>query len=245
MNEFLQSLEKPNEDIVKKALIRLFNGVVNTNKLIGLGDLEGDEKEKLISTYKSLCLEEGKEGIAAVENKDKVEFLDFMVDYLVVGYYLHYLQEGELGKITLILDEGITRDYKEFFLPSFEDGDYINCVYPVQDMLGNANIDINKAVDEVLESNLSKFPTMDELREGLSTQEHIDVGGVPDEVLVEIQIECIEDNGRYEGVICREVVAGEGETRLVFWSTTEYGETKVKYLKPCTFKEPDFESCWN
>ncbi|QEG08867.1 hypothetical protein [Aeromonas phage 4L372XY] len=248
--EFLNSLVKK-EDEIKKALTKLYQGVRATNKFLGL-----ENSPELQDTYYKLRIEECSELFTAIENEDKVEFLDAVVDGLVVvgyEYFLKYKEPDfdkyeEIGKGTVlsILEQieytyNRTRDYDDTL-------GYLEMLFNIMD------INHMKAVNEVLESNWSKFPTVTEFGESswwsnvnLKCNEKVKL-----RELLEYQIAHIEKQGRYVDVY-HELRYDEsvGEDRVIFWSRGEEqadGSIKEfkapKYVKPCTFKEPDFASCW-
>jgi hypothetical protein len=62
--------------------------------------------------------------------------------------------------------------------------------------------------------------------------------------VLDFQVYLLEQGGRYEGVSAEMVVDSEGDERYVFWSSTEYGKKKRKYLKAASFKVADLTSCW-
>ena len=115
-------------------------------------------------------------------------------------------------------------------------------------------LDINhmKAVNEVLKSNWSKFPTKSELKDAYKEYWDEWENEIASSTVIGFQIEEIEDQGRYVDVY-HEVRYDEsvGKDRIIFWAKGEKqkdGSIKEfkspKYVKPRTFKEPDFASCW-
>lgn len=248
--EFLNSLVKK-EDEVKKALTKLYQGVRATNNFLGL-----ENSPELQDTYYKLRCEEVGELFTAIKNEDKVEFLDAVVDGLVVvgyEYFLRYtkpdLDDFEVGKgvvssVIVQLECNYTK------VQNYDD------TLGYLEMLFN-QLDINhmKAVNEVLESNWSKFPTVTEFGESswwsninLKCSEKVKL-----RELIEYQIVEIEKQGRYVDVY-HELRYDEsvGEDRIIFWAKGEKqknGSIKEfkapKYVKPtATFSEPDFASCW-
>lgn len=249
--EFLNSLVKK-EDEVKKALIKLYQGVRATNKFLGL-----ENSPELQDTYYKLRIEEVGELFTAIKNEDKVEFLDAVVDGLVVvgyEYFLKYKEPDfdkyeEIGKGTMLSSlEQIEYTYNKT-------RDYDDTLGYLEMLFNTMDIDHMKAVNEVLESNRSKFPTVTDFGESslwsninLKCSEKVKL-----RELIEYQIVEIEKQGRYVDVY-HELRHDEsvGEDRVIFWAKGEKqpdGSIKEfkapKYVKPtATFSEPDFASCW-
>lgn len=248
--EFLNSLVKK-EDEVKLALTKLYQGVRATNKFLGL-----ENSPKLQSTYFQLRQEEVGELFTAIENKDKVEFLDAVVDGLVVVGY-EYLLKYDLYRE---LAPASNKTYKLRYLLNKVLKNFkteIACgttLCWLEEMFNQLDVDHMKSVDEVLESNHSKFPTVTEFGESswwsnviFKCNEKVNL-----RELIEYQIGDILKQGRYVDVY-HELRYDDsvGEDRVIFWAKGEKqhdGSIKEfkapKYVKPCTFKEPDFKSCW-
>lgn len=235
---FLESLCPPSTaytDIFEK----LFQGVISTNKMIGMDydNMNSEENESICANYEKLCIEEGKEIIGAVKNKDKVELVGELVDYLVVGYFFLHLYTGctELyDNHNLYLGEDINETY-DAFVSLYTMGDYLDAIPLVETMLCDMDVDLERVVDTVLEANLSKFPTLELLYEAGFVQ-------APD--VISRQISVLEGGDRYGGVTCKKVIGPTGAEHLTFWSKTEYGKPKVKYLKPITTIKPNYAACW-
>ena len=245
--EFLNNLVKK-EDEVKKALTKLYQGVRATNKFLGL-----ENSPELQNTYYKLRTEEVGELFTAIENEDKVEFLDAVVDGLVVvgyEYFLRYtkpdLDDFEVGKgfVSSVIEQ-LECNYTK--VQNYDD------TLGYLEMLFN-QLDINhmKAVNEVLGSNWSKFPIKSELKDAYKEYWDEWENDIATSTVIGFQIEEIENQGRYVGVY-HELRYDEsvGEDRIIFWARGEKqkdGTIKEfkspKYVKPCTFKEPDFVSCW-
>ena len=95
---FIESKEF-DENIVS----RLVEGVASTNKMIGMdiSEMSPEDKLKLIYTYEQLLNEEAKELFTAIKDKDKVEFLDAVVDTMVVGsFYMLLIGEVSVDKLS-------------------------------------------------------------------------------------------------------------------------------------------------
>lgn len=245
--EFLNILVKK-EDEVKKALTKLYQGVRATNKFLGL-----ENSPELQDTYYKLRVEEVGELFTAIENEDKVEFLDAVVDGLVVVGYEFSLKsepcpENSFEFLGMQISKNIDQlkyDYEE----KDEDASTLGWLEEVFNQLG---INHMKAVNEVLESNWSKFPTKSELKNVYKEYWDEWENDIASSTVIGFQIEDIENQGRYVDVY-HEVRYDEsiGEDRIIFWAKGEKqkdGTIKEfkspKYVKPRTFKEPDFASCW-
>ena len=246
--EFLNSLVKK-EDEVKKSLTKLYQGVRATNKFLGL-----ENSPELQDTYYKLRCEEVGELFTAIENEDKVEFLDAVVDGLVVVGYEYFLKCRKPENEPMSWSYG----YSVFEVIQELESNY-NLVDGYSDTMGLlelvfAQININhmKAVNEVLESNWSKFPTVTELESKLKLPRSMYYDTYTDGALFKYQSYLIKMQGRYVDVY-HELRYDEsvGTDRVIFWSRGENqpdGSIKEfkapKYIKPYTFKEPDFASCW-
>lgn len=247
--EFLESLVKK-EDVVKQALTKLYQGVRATNKFLGLKN-----SPELQSTYYKLRVEEVGELFTAIENEDKVEFLDAVVDGLVVVGYEYFLNYKEPPveyyslKTELELEEMVNdlASYYKYEIPYDATLTYLELIF------NEINVDHIKAVDEVLSSNWSKFPTKQELKEAYEEYWDEWENDIASSTVIGFQIEEIKQQGRYVNVF-HEIRYDESiqEDRIIFWAKGEKqkdGSIKEfpapKYVKPtATFKEPDFASCW-
>lgn len=249
--EFLNSLVKK-EDEVKKALTKLYQGVRATNKFLGL-----ENSPELQDTYYNLRIEECSELFTAIENEDKVEFLDAVVDGLVVVGYEFFLSgyksEDSIFEENLSISETISELHK-----NYEENSQSKLEISLSDLeiiFKQLNINHMKAVNEVLESNWSKFPTVTQFGESswwsnevLKPNEKVKLSE-----MLDYQVVHIENQGRYVDVY-HELRYDEsvGEDRVIFWANKEKqsdGSIKEfkapKYVKPtATFREPDFAKCW-
>ena len=251
--EFLNSLVKKEVE-VKKALTKLYQGVRATNKFLGL-----ENSPELQDTYYKLRIEEVGELFTAIENEDKVEFLDAVVDGLVVvGYEFSLKREQKLEpnpehniEFSMEHPTEITDRLKYYYDKEDEEGPTLGWL---EEIFNQLDINHMKAVNEVLESNWSKFPTVTEFGESswwsnvnLKCNEKNKL-----RELIEYQIVEIENQGRYVDIYHElRYDKSVGEDRIIFWARGERqkdGTIKEfkspKYIKPRTFKEPDFASCW-
>lgn len=249
--EFLNSLVKK-EDEVKKALTKLYQGVRATNKFLGL-----ENSPELQDTYYKLRTEEVGELFTAIENEDKVEFLDAVVDGLVVVGYEYFLREGDNPENLIWISDNADPIHYEIewaYNGYLSKNNYDSVLEVLESVFNQLDIDHMKAVKEVLESNWSKFPTVTELCNTFLGGPAIFANdkGKRLEVSTELQKQDILEKGRYVGIY-HELRYDEsvGEDRVIFWANGEkqpdssIKEFKApKYVKPYTFKEPDFEKCW-
>lgn len=247
--EFLNSLVKK-EDEVKKALTKLYQGVRATNKFLGL-----ENSSELQDTYYKLRIEECSELFTAIENEDKVEFLDAVVDGLVVvgyEYFLKYTKPERLAGWKINNSQDIDEVVTEISTSYKAELGYDDTLAYLEIIFSQLDINHMKAVNEVLESNWSKFPTVTQLGDTYLGALLATDKGKRFEVSVRMQKQDILDKGRYVDV-SHELRYDEsvGEDRVIFWAKGEVqpdGSIKEfkspKYVKPCTFKEPDFSSCW-
>lgn len=250
--QFLNSLVKK-EDKVKEALTKLYQGVRATNEFLGLKN-----SQELQSTYYQLRVEEISELFTAIENQDKVEFLDAIVDGLVVVGYEYYLKNKRKkynckpeDSIKFYTEEisNIVGWLDEYYEDEYHRDETLTCL---QQAFNIIDIDHIKAVNEVLESNLSKFPTKQELREAfVERYDYWRADETPFIDIIACEVEDIENQGRYISVHHEIRVDNEGNERIIFWANGEKqsdGSIKEfkapKYIKPCTYKNPDFASCW-
>lgn len=244
--EFYTSMKAETKDF-KEILTNLYQGVIDTNVMIGIGK-EGKSEEEIValkSTYEKLCHEEGKELKVAVGKYDRVEYLDAVVDYLVVGGYLAHLQGNSIERLTSesylkglvpMSLSGVT----ELFIECIESENWFAALINAQDIFMKLNIDHQLAVDTVLESNTSKFPTETQLVCGYNNL----FGFTGNVNYTQWQCDYIESQGRYTGVHVKELIDPEGVPRYSFWCTRDKGKVKLKYVKPITFVEPSFADCW-
>ena len=242
----LQFIKKPEVDTIK-VMDSLIKGVVSTNNLIGIGvdTLDDVGREDLAKTYEKLLKEEAKELQVAVNTRDKVEYLDAIIDVLVVGcYYLILKKSSDYGSLRLI-DSWYPDLEKatEGFLEELATDDFEALYYSAAEIFFKLDVDHQRTVDTVLASNLSKFPTLKELNTAI--HDYDQSGRCFDKEEITYSIADIEMRGRYSGVYCECVIDIKGVERKVFWATHDNGEEKIKYVKPLTFNEPDFKSCWN
>lgn len=247
--QFLNSLVKK-EDKVKEALFKLYQGVRATNEFLGLKN-----SPELQSTYYQLRVEEISELFTAIERQDKVEFLDAIVDGLVVVGYEAFIRDGFPSENQITLGSPNTFEQHinelETIFKNKSEIYTLNCLFYLENLFNELNIDHMKAANEVIESNLSKFPTKQELKDKFVDMYDEWVDEISYKEIIGYQIENIQNQGRYVGVHHEIRADNEGNERIIFWANGEnqpdglIKEFKApKYVKPCTYKNPDFASCW-
>ncbi len=211
--EFLSSIQKKEVDY-EVIFQKLYQGVVETNKLIGIGleDIDKEQRKKLIETYYQLRVEEGKEVQEAVENKDKENLVKELIDVLVVTGYEYYLQEEEIFECFVNEDSSLDIDLQTFIGSVSDYFSVTVTLSNVQDALTKIDCNLEKVVEEVLKSNLSKFPTLGELKHSLGWPPTDDI--VFDEKVLSWQCKQIEHGGRYSGITAEKVVDYEGKESL-------------------------------
>jgi len=254
-NEFLNSLVKK-EDKAKEALIYLYQEVRKTNEFLGLKN-----SPELKTTYFNLRKEEIGELFKAIEQQDRVEFLDAVVDGLVVVGYEYYLNDQKPDDVleeyaTIYYDMcdryTVQEDIKDLLEYYDKEQGYEETLGTLEPLFSRLNINHMQAVKEVVDSNLSKFPTVEDFQSQLKLQRSMYVDTYTLQDLCEYQSYLIRvKGGRYTGVYHEIRKDVEGNDRIIWWAT---GENKPdgfhleykspKYVKPCTFKNPDFKSCW-
>lgn len=203
----------------KKSLIPLYKDVLSWNKVAG-NDIRN---KNLISLYDGLVHEELNEIFDSILNNDEVEFLDGLIDSLVVGSYLYALIYDDnfdnhensqsivniksvIEKIKIIdIDKSISKE-ASVILHYLE-----NVAYTISD-----EIDIVGAFKEVMSSNWSKFPLVDSVN--------------PENEVINIQ-----KDKRYPEVSYSIVIDDHGNSRYVFRTP------KGKVVKPSTFLNPELK----
>lgn len=252
-NEFLNSLVKK-EDKAKEALIYLYQEVRKTNEFLGLKN-----SPELKTTYFNLRKEEVGELFKSTEQQDRVEFLDAVVDGLVVVGYEYYLNDQKPDDVLEEYPE-VYRDLCDRY--TIQDNikdllEYYDKEQGCEETLGTLeplfsqlNINHMQAAKEVIDSNMSKFPTVDQLLDAIDALVDAPSWWTNEEYF-KYQEWLITSKGRYTGVYHEIRKDVEGNDRIIWWAT---GENKPddshleykspKYVKPCTFKNPDFKNCW-
>lgn len=246
MNDFLGKMEKE-EICLDVVLNHFYKQVISFNKMIGLDvhEMTEEQVDQMVNSYFKLRIEESKEIFEAIEKEDRVEFLDGVVDTLVVAGFEYYLRTFE------VFSQACYGYSIAPFIKYLDVAYDINSETACQDTLEYAqnifrqmDVDHRGALQEVLNSNFSKIPTMLELKAKLRERESF-YYGLSDEDALKLQAHIIELEGRYSGITWKECTSDDGEVRYSFWCTHEYGKPKVKYVKPLTFMEPDLGLYFN
>lgn len=246
MSKFLESMEK--EDICLAVVLdHFYKEVISFNRMIGLDiqEMTEDQVEQMINSYFKLRIEESSEIFESIEKEDRVEFLDGVVDTLVVAGFEYYLRTFEVFSQACY---GYSiAPFIKYLKLSYDINSEAACqdtLEYAQNIFRQMDVDHRGALQEVLTSNFSKIPTMSELRAKLRARESV-YQHINDEQVLELQAHIIELEGRYSGITWKECVSDSGEVRYSFWCTHEYGKPKVKYVKPLTFVEPDLSLYFN
>lgn len=173
--------------------------------------------------------EELEETITALIENDRKEVVDGACDLFVVASYAYWLNNN----YSLPSEKYLTYNPDLKFSPgkaldAFANDDYDEMLKLSTALLFGLDMQLDKNMSSVLESNDSKYPTVIEVRslhKGLDLVEAL-----------EAECACIEErnNGRYEGVHFSIVkgVLGQ-EDRVVFF------DNGGKIMKPGTFKKPN------
>ncbi len=193
-------------------LIPFYKDVVSWNNFAG----NSIDNKSLIDLYENLVDEESKEVFDSIIDKDPVEFLDGIADSLVVGSFLQALvfnynfenhvitkNNGDLSSLITEL-RNLVKQPKENIL---------DIITTLEKISNSIDVDINKCCEEVMISNWSKFPKTDL-------------------VIPENEINHIESQGRYSGIVFEIKKDTNGIERYIFKNN------KGKIVKPSTFKEP-------
>jgi hypothetical protein len=172
----------------------------------------------------------------AFDANDKHELVKEMLDILVVSGYESYLLTGDVysntrSNVELGIAFDILRETKSLGVT----------LHYTQSILEQLGCDLDKAVDEVLKENTSKFPTYLELQDAKEDDIFSEHGT---RCPIEWQIKELESS-RYGGITAEKVVDSEGVERYIFFCKTEWGVEKRKYLKAVTFKKGDLSNIWS
>lgn len=238
--DFINTLKKETPDY-GAMFQHLYKEVIALNKMIGLEDVD---HWKLIDSYEKLLQEEIKEVKEAIEKEDKYNLVKELIDVLVVGGYLYYLQKGHTFDC---YNEGLNGSFSlnEDLSIILKEQPHFAALEVAQSSLVKMGCDLEKAINEVLASNISKFPTEFEMRKAYWDENLESFSeNKPTCQIVKFICSQIEDEGRYSGVHCKTLVDGKGETRYSFWCTHEYGVEKFKYLKSQSYKDADMREVW-
>ncbi|YP_009859160.1 nucleotide pyrophosphohydrolase [Klebsiella phage KpS8] len=171
--------------------------------------------------------EELQETVTALIENDRKEVVDGACDLFVVASYAYWLSMSNNYSLSLTYNPDLKFSPGKAF-DAFANEDYEEMLKLSTALLFSLDMQLDKNMSSVLESNDSKYPTVTEvmsLHKGLELADSL-----------EAECACIEErnNGRYEGVHFSIVkgVLGQ-EDRVVFF------DKGGKIMKPGTFKKPN------
>uniref|UniRef100_A0AB38Z3E6 Nucleotide pyrophosphohydrolase n=1 Tax=Klebsiella phage vB_KpnM_Iguana_ER37 TaxID=3076781 RepID=A0AB38Z3E6_9CAUD len=169
--------------------------------------------------------EELEETIKALSENDRKEVIDGACDLFVVASYAYWLSNNYSLSLTYTPDLKFSPGKA---LDAFANEDYEEMLKLSTALLFGLDMQLDKNMSSVLESNDSKYPTLSEVQ---SLHKDLDLLKA-----LEAECTCIEqrNGGRYEGVHFS-IVDGnmKEEPRVVFF------DKGGKIMKPGTFKKPN------
>ena len=169
--------------------------------------------------------EELEETIKALSENDRKEVIDGACDLFVVASYAYWLSNNYSLSLTYTPDLKFSPGKA---LDAFANEDYEEMLKLSTALLFGLDMQLDKNMSSVLESNDSKYPTLSEVQ---SLHKDLDLVKA-----LEAECACIErrNGGRYEGVHFS-IVDGnmKEEPRVVFF------DKGGKIMKPGTFKKPN------
>ena len=194
-------------------LIYLYQDVVAWNNFVG----NVLNKEGLQELYIDLVKEETTEIFDSIKTNDAVEFLDGVCDTLVVGSFLLAVKNQKDFKDYDLSFKEVNIEPSINYLKDLINEDVFKNIEKVLSLVENigysSGLNIELAFKEVMESNWSKFPLVDNVNP-------LD------------EVKYIENQGRYTNVRFERNIDLNGNERYIF----KDGNGKV--VKPSTFKEP-------
>lgn len=215
---------------------QFFQQVIDTNIMLGMMDRNKDE---MIDSYEVMLRNEIDEVFESVEDDDPQNLAKELVDVLVVGGFLYYLEKGY--NFIQLFGDGVAFDAVSVntLVDAYDVGETTAFVLQcTMSLLGRLPVDIQGLLNEVIESNLSKFTKYSHFFEtGLDY--HMEL-----EEVIAADLKTIEEAGRYSDLSYTLVEDPLGIKRVVFWCGKEYDEPKVKYLKGPHYKEADVSKYW-
>ncbi len=207
-----------------------FNRVIEWNKTARDGKHVFDDST--IALQKKLVKEETDELEDAIDLQDKIESLDALCDMFVVGAYWYFLQNKEMKHGGYLASTPLDSiDYVAAAKFDIENDSSAMFMLAVTSMLLKFDGNIRDALEEVLSSNDSKFPNV-ENNNGL---EGMSVG---DEYITPKEMcDWIENvnEGRYTKISYK--IVGKGENRRYVFL-----DSNNKIMKPKGFFKPDLTS---
>lgn len=218
-------MAKTNKQELAQALMYLYQSTLDFNK-IGGKTISPEYAE----SQEGLILEEGVEAIVAKLRKDRKEYLDGILDSLVVSSFRVMIAEG---------NDLITKEHTNIFNPdnhsenvlvgmlttALLNEDWLGVMEISEDLLYLTDNNAIYNIYQVADSNMSKVVPVSQLDD-------------PEEMC-----ETIESEGRYTGVEYSVTTKSNGEEVYVFTATYDVKEKrafdKPKIVKPTGFfKEP-------
>ncbi|ALM02499.1 nucleotide pyrophosphohydrolase [Klebsiella phage vB_KpnM_KB57] len=169
--------------------------------------------------------EELEETVKALAENDRKEVIDGACDLFVVASYAYWLSNNHSLSLNYNPDLKFSLGKA---LDAFANEDYEEMLKLSTALLFGIDMQLDKNMSSVLESNDSKYPTLNEVQ---SLHKDLDLVKA-----LEAECACIErrNGGRYEGVHFS-IVDGnmKEEPRVVFF------DKGGKIMKPGTFKKPN------
>ena len=239
MNSKLDNLFKT--QVIK--LDKLTRDIIDFNLLIGNNYKDPDLKDGLISTYKELFTEEFTREYCKAETP--IQFLDALCDMWVVGSFLYKCTtsedyQGNLYNGNVWYENSI--DY-------MKDSIYIQDHMSILDDIiysTSGTLDFEGALEEVNRSNLTKVPLVKDFIEAMTRMSsQFYAGHYHLEKAAAVQIELIEEEGRYGDITYKVVTDKGGLERIAFFAGRDVKDNitydRPKLVKPCTFEDPELE----
>ncbi|MCP4985262.1 MAG: hypothetical protein GY928_04075 [Colwellia sp.] len=236
--QFIASLEKKVVDY-SSIFAKLYRTVIETNALTGLvrENLTEAELEDKLEIYRKFTMDEIEEMVGAYKEQDRYELIKELLDVLVVGGYWYHLKNDRLyssSRSAVDIESGIDIVAKAKSVEV--------ALHYTQSLLQKMGCDLDKAVDEVLNENLSKLSTLDDIEKAF--EQEYSAHKVSTEELLSWACSKLEGE-RYSGVTAEKVVDSEGDTRYVMWCEKEYGVSKKKYLKGVSYRKCNLTDIWS
>lgn len=206
---------------ISQAILTLYKQTHSFNTIAG-----NTINPERIAPQSSLTLEEAKEMVLAALTKDSVEFVDGCLDGLVTCSNLVMLLEGNTALLEdaplYLNNEGLSvNELVGKATTELLDENWIDLLGTLEDICYEMEGDTLHNIEQVWESNLSKFPLVKDVKS-------------PDEVA-----DAITGEGRYTGVDYHTSKNIEGEEVYVFTATYDNKEKKAfsspKIVKPKGF----------
>lgn len=208
-----------------KRTVEFYKQVLLFNKLAGNDKREHDVA---LAHQIELCEEEWKETLEAFEKRDAVEFLDGIVDSLVVKGYLQAMCDGQFSVLDIFAVSDHCLSWGEYLKHSekFDVGILEHFCNTLKDKY---QVDIEGAMEEVMRSNMSKFLKACPVK--VSDAARVYIQSCLDKISKGIED---KNEGRYTGVYA-ELVETEDSAYYVF------KDDKGKVMKGSLFSKPDLK----